>query len=150
MSSAAKRSRSMTNGFAAISMAKMFLVLMSIVVALAACSSNPPMPTPTTAAPGSQRAFKGWELYSWQAGGEWRFALVPGTNRNKTVEEIKTGPQVAGVEAIKAQLAGLARGEEVFWATQGPDYARPPQNTVAAVKDFCESAGLTLHLAGEN
>ena len=33
-------------------------------------------------------SMKGWELYSWQSSDGWYFALVEGTNRLKTFEEI--------------------------------------------------------------
>ena len=33
-------------------------------------------------------SLKGYELYSWQAGGEWLFTLTTGTNRIKSFEEI--------------------------------------------------------------
>lgn len=33
---------------------------------------------------------KGYELYSWSEVGKWRFTLITGTNRNKTIDEIVT------------------------------------------------------------
>ena len=33
-------------------------------------------------------SMKGYELYTWQEGGQWYFALLEGTNRLKTDEEI--------------------------------------------------------------
>ena len=33
-------------------------------------------------------SMKGYELYSWSEDGKWRFTLITGTNRNKTLEEI--------------------------------------------------------------
>jgi hypothetical protein len=39
-------------------------------------------------------SMKGYELYSWRekSSGDWYFALLPGTNRLKTYDEI-TAPQ---------------------------------------------------------
>lgn len=45
----------------------------------------------STASPSPMRlphSPKGYELYSWQAGDEWRFTLITGTNRLKRYEEI--------------------------------------------------------------
>lgn len=76
-------------------------------LAMVACGSG--------GAPPSAKAtsMKGWELYSWQGSGDVAFALVPGTNRNKTAIEIKK--QALSVDGVKQKLAGLAKGEEVFW-----------------------------------
>ena len=48
---------------------------------------------------------KGYELYSWQYGGLWRFSILVGTNREKSLEEIQS-PDTAldGVDALQAAL----------------------------------------------
>lgn len=63
-------------------------------------------------------SMKGWELYSWQNSNGWYFALVEGTNRLKTFEEI-SAPAVAvlGWTALERKLSRLARGEQIFWST---------------------------------
>lgn len=82
-----------------------------------------------TVSPSSQpaselpKAFKGYELYCWQEHGEFRFTLLPGTNRNKTAEEIfvPVGRKengwlcisVEGVQSLKKELARLPGGEYV-------------------------------------
>jgi hypothetical protein len=69
---------------------------------------------------------KGYELYSWSENGQWHFTLITGTDRNKTVNEIITTDDyiseaglvrvnVAGVDAIKAVLRKLPKGEQVIW-----------------------------------
>src|ERR1051325_1013820 len=35
-------------------------------------------------------SMKGYELYSWKEGKQWKFSLLIGTNRDKTLEEIKS------------------------------------------------------------
>ena len=44
---------------------------------------------------------KGYELYSWQEGGQWKFSVLIGTNRKKTLDEIKSADVVlSGVDAL--------------------------------------------------
>ena len=50
-------------------------------------------------------SMKGYELYSWQEGDQWKFSLLIGTNRDKTLEEIKSADVVlADVDALLATL----------------------------------------------
>lgn len=66
----------------------------------------------------AQPAGKGMELYSWKPiGKDWHFSLLIGTNRNKTMAEIKD-PQytVEGTKAIEEKLSKLAKGECVTWS----------------------------------
>ncbi|MBI4860605.1 MAG: hypothetical protein HY815_10130 [Candidatus Riflebacteria bacterium] len=62
-------------------------------------------------------AFKGVELYSWEAPGKgFTFVLLPGTNRIKTLAEIVTAPgRDHGLTSLKRALEKLPAGEEVFW-----------------------------------
>lgn len=61
-----------------------------------------------------QGAFKGMELYSWQdQAGRWRFSILPGTNRNKTVTEVQD-QQLRKAE-VEAAFCQMAKGEQVFW-----------------------------------
>ena len=64
--------------------AALVLLLMTLVAVLGGCQSSG-VESPATR---PARSMKGFELYSWQAEGEWHFALVVGTNRSKTHEEI--------------------------------------------------------------
>ena len=71
-------------------------------------------------------SMKGYELYSWQQDGEWHFALITGTNRDKSIGEITSEEDmisgtgwvhihVAGVDSMKSVLAKVPEGEEVLW-----------------------------------
>lgn len=71
----------------------------------------------------TQLASKGMELYSWKQFGtkpaqkeDWRFTLLPGTNRNKTLSEI-TDPKetIVGIDNLKKRLSSLPSGETVVW-----------------------------------
>ena len=68
----------------------------------------------------NQQAFKGYELYSWQEGSEWRFALLIGTNRDELTFFVLGDAQVSTMHcnflinagnATAADIEGL--GEEV-------------------------------------
>lgn len=63
------------------------------------------------------RRFKGVELYSWKTkDGDWKFALLEGTNRLKSIDEIKSAADhVESLETIKKAISQLAIGETVMW-----------------------------------
>ncbi len=80
-------------------------------------------PTPVPPLP---RSMKGYELYSWQDGQQWRFTLITGTNRTKTLEEITTGEDaltadgwvnihVQGLAAIQSVVSRIPPGEWLSW-----------------------------------
>jgi hypothetical protein len=96
-----------------------------------------------TSQPGT--SMKGYELYSWtDAGSDWNFALLVGTNRLKVTDEILAG-RVTGVDRIEAELAKLPKGESVFWTTRGiPRLSMPPQQVIDQVKEFCRQHGIVL------
>jgi len=59
-------------------------------------------------------AFKGMEMYSWQIGaGEWQYAILTGTNRNKTLDEVQAAP--LDLQSVKDAIREMAVGESLFW-----------------------------------
>lgn len=81
----------------------------------------------------AQPGFKGMELYSWSGPDGWRYALLPGTNRDKSWQEVQA---VALDEArLRAALARLAVGETVSWYKSRPvgPLAYPPAEVKAAL-----------------
>src|SRR6185503_10043345 len=59
-----------------------------------------------------QTAFKGMELYSWQnKDGGWQYAILEGTNRNKTLEEVQATP--LDLQGVKVAIAQMAVGESL-------------------------------------
>ena len=81
----------------------------------------------------------GYELYSWTEDGQWRFTLMTGTDRNKTLEEIISREDyiseagweeihVVGVDNIKAVFSKLPQGEEVYWLSAPRAIANVPEN----------------------
>ena len=149
------------------------LGLLALAALLLACSGDaqpsPPAPTPWDSP--LPRSMKGYELYSWYAADEeqWRHVLMTGTNRLKGYDEIVSPANevtsegwvalsVAGTGDLRALLGQLPRGEEVFWIDKpwlqgaGADPALmetirlPDQTIVAELQQFCQEAGLNLHV----
>jgi hypothetical protein len=134
------------------------LVLTLSVSGLTACTSSPSTPLP--------HSMKGYELYSWQEGGQWHFTLITGTNRNKNLEEITSGEDksgedgwvnlhVTGVDALKAVLSRIPTGEYVFWnngnvilkeGSVNP-LAFPPEDIIKEIKEYGEQYRLEFQIA---
>jgi hypothetical protein len=113
-------------------------------------------------------SFKGYELYSWEEGGQWHFTLITGTNRIKTLEEItseedfisETGwvkIQVVGADAIEDVLDLLPEGESVFWCDElhigqptETDFQLPPEQITDAVVEYAEQCGLDFTVTAGN
>lgn len=84
---------------------------------------------------------EGAELYSWRDAlfGTWRFSLLPVTSRDKALAEIKDPKRViSDVVLLKAHLAGLSEGAEVywFWGSQYPELSYPHDAVVADIVKF--------------
>jgi hypothetical protein len=94
------------------------------------------------------KSMKGYELYSWQTQREWYFALVVGTNRIKTYEEISSpGVRVQGLETLKSELDKLSSGEQVFWSTQWvSNTTLPPGETIDEIRTYCIQRGIKLEI----
>jgi hypothetical protein len=110
---------------------------------------------------------KGYELYSWPAGDEWRFTLITGTNRLKRYEEIASTENVVtetgwvklsavGSENLKAMLSRLPRGEEVTWIGGGwleaagapaGNIQLPGREVIQEIERHCSSLGIQLQVA---
>jgi hypothetical protein len=87
--------------------------------------------------------FKGVELYSWRdpASDSWRFSLLPGTNRVKTLAEITDlARTITSVEELKKQLAHLAVGEYVTWNSTDSKKAYPLLPPKPVADDIAETA----------
>jgi hypothetical protein len=91
-------------------------------------------------------SMKGYELYSWQVQDAWYFALVVGTNRIKTYEEVSSPEaRVKGLEALKSELDGLPDGGWVFWSGQRvPNTTLPPDEMIDEIRAYCEQRGIQL------
>jgi len=97
-----------------------------------------------------EKAFKGMELYSWQAGDTWFFSLLPGTNRNKPCSEVTESYNT--IDSLKVKLALLPEGENVFWSnrTDGEipqghsDLSYPPEEIIEELVEWCKKFNIEL------
>lgn len=109
-------------------------------------------------------SFKGYELYSWQAGEDWVFTLIAGTNRSKSFTEITSTENsledgfikisVTNQEDLKRLLGRLPQGTEIFWSgidltgqvEEGTLYfSYPPQETLNEIVKWAGELGIQLH-----
>ncbi len=118
-----------------------FLLMVALVCLLTGCDT-----VETPEATTLPQSLKGYELYSWQVEGEWRFSLLPGTNRMKDSEEIMAAEtMITDADALIALLGTIPEGEYVFWlAFEGGDL--PPDEVISRVEQVCEQQGLILSI----
>ena len=105
------------------------------------------------------QAMKGYELYSWKVKGRWHYALLAGTNRAKSYDEITSAAsERVGVAALEAELKKVPRGEEVFWmsaahanvvkprAKGSAVLELPSRQRIRRIKAYCDKLGIKLVL----
>lgn len=118
------------------------LVLILLGLVLSACGAAPqenatPLP----------ESMKGYELYSWQEDGQWAFSLLAGTNRQKTLDEIRSADtSLTDVEALIAMLENVPSGQFVTWSS-GESLSFPPENVIQKIEKVCQERGLVLNIA---
>jgi hypothetical protein len=94
-----------------------------------------------------EKSMKGFELYSWQESGKWVFAVLVGTNREKTLKEIQSlQARLQGLVELKKVLASIPAGEYMTWLSRD-SLAFPPDNIIAQVQELCAQQGLELSVA---
>jgi hypothetical protein len=95
--------------------------------------------------------FKGVELYSWKdKGGDWVFALLDGTNRGKSEEEVKGSKDlIKSVPALKKALTRLAEGEQVSWSHRIAGFKFPPKATRDEIEAAAKEAKIVLRTTAE-
>lgn len=80
--------------------------------------------------------FKGYELYAWDEASELRFMLITGTNRLKTLEE------------LRVENAATDTGDWISVSGRGLDslrrvLSRLPDGTELAIHDFAQLPALS-------
>ena len=100
-----------------------------------------------------QAAFKGLELYSWQdETGTWQYSILEGTNRNKTLEEVKA--VALDLQSVKNTIAKMAVGESLFWTNRVHDPGSgqmlqlpfPPDSVVDELTEFTREKQVELYV----
>jgi hypothetical protein len=116
----------------------LFLLLVSAMLAMPSNAQDRPR----------EKAFKGMELYSWtNSSGEWVFALMVGTNREKTVAEIQNVKYVIpSISALEKRFSLLAVGEQVYWYAGFSDFSYPDKKILEDVTFSAKKAKIELYL----
>ena len=92
-------------------------------------------------------SMKGYELYSWQEGNHWVFSLLVGTNREKTLDEIKSIDAILpDVDALILMLEKVPSGQYVTWSSR-ETFSFPPDNIIKQIEKICKEKGLILNIA---
>ena len=100
-------------------------------------------------------SMKGWELYSWPVGYDWKYSILMGTNRIKTYDEVVTNRiAVTGKDSLKILLDKIPAKEYIFWAGEGwlksiwqgdcKNLSLPDSPTIAYIKNYCKLKDLEL------
>lgn len=96
-------------------------------------------------------SMKGWELYSWASGNDWKYSILMGTNRAKAYNEVITNETaVTGKDSLKMLLDKLPAKEEIFWRGHGTgdwaNFSFPDKHTMDEIKNYCQQKNLFLHI----
>ena len=118
----------------------LFVILSTIFLSACAATSEP-------AATPFPESMKGYELYSWQDGSQWKFSILVGTNREKTLDEIKSADvAISGIEELKSTLEQIPEGQYITWSTR-ETLSFPPEEILKQVEQTCTDKGLILNIA---
>lgn len=108
---------------------------------LSSCGASQTTPTPFP------ESMKGYELYSWQEGNQWYFSILVGTNREKTLDEIKADrTALRGVEALTSALEQMPEGQYITWSAR-ETLSFPPEDVIQQIENLCTERGLILNRA---
>ena len=133
---------------------------------LSSCAEGEPLP-PVSLPQSLPRSMKEYELYSWKSGRVWRFTLITGTNRLKTLTEIASPESilegdwvkttVEGVPDLESVLERLPSGTQVFWqgarhpgvdsSTSEVHLRIPPGRLVKEIRSHCAELGIQLEVS---
>ncbi len=139
-------------------------LLISILLTLTGCTPTTSQIEIKTPIP---KSMKGYELYSWNSDGVWKFKLMTGTNRNKSYEEIVSTEKtisnngwvnyfVTGNDELFMLLEQMPRKSFLIWdPTYNPGgneirFKYPDRETVQKVRDICRMKEIELMIFTEN
>lgn len=96
-------------------------------------------------------SMKGWELYSWASGNDWKYSILMGTNREKSYQEVITNEiAVTGKDSLKMLLDKFPAKEEILWVGKGTgDWANlsfPSQSTIDEIMNYAAQKELKVNL----
>jgi uncharacterized protein YceK len=120
---------------------RIFLFAILLGLLLSGCRTVPQL----TATPFAE-SMKGYELYSWQDSAQWKFSLLVGTNREKTLDEIKSADVVfSSVDELKSALEKIPTGQYITWSFK-ETLSLPPDDIRHQVEQTCKDEGLILNI----
>ena len=94
----------------------------------------------------TRKSMKGFDLYVWEKDGKIFFTLLPGTNREKTSEEIyDTKNSVEGMSAIENKINEIDSGEYIFLKATHID-----TNDLEPLIDYIKSKKLKITVIPES
>jgi hypothetical protein len=119
-----------------------FFVVALTGIFLSACgAASEPAATPFP------ESMKGYELYSWQDGNQWRYSILIGTNREKTLDEIKSADvTLSGIGELKSTLEQIPAGQYITWSSR-ETLSFPPEDILKRIQQACDEKGLILSIA---
>src|SRR5262245_38416198 len=118
----------------------LFVILLGVL--LSGCGTSPQQ----VATPLGE-SVKGYELYSWHEGNQWKFSLLVGTNREKTLDEIKSsGVVLSSVDELQSKLEEIPVGQYVTWSSK-ESLSFPPDDIIQQIEQTCKDKGLILTIA---
>src|SRR5262245_58053601 len=92
-------------------------------------------------------SMKGYELYSWQDGNQWKFSLLVGTNREKTLDEIKSAEVVlSSVDELQSKLEEIPANQYITWSSK-ESLSFQPNAIIQQIEQICKAKGLILTIA---
>jgi len=119
-----------------------YLLVIPLVLLLSSCKAA--AQSNATQLPESM---KGYELYSWQEGNQWRFSLLIGTNREKSLDEIKSHDTLLpDADALITVLEKVPSGQYVTWSSR-ETLAFPPDSIIKQVEQVCKDRELIMNIA---
>jgi hypothetical protein len=134
----------LTDSYKECQMKRKFILFFTVLAGLMLTACRTSVNTPGI---GLDRSMKGFELYSWQNGSQWNFSLLVGTNREKSLDEIKfPDTLLSGIDPLRARLQKIAPGQYVTWSSK-ETLAFPPEDMIKQVEQICKDQGLILQIA---
>lgn len=119
-----------------------FLLVIPLVLLLSSCRAAA-QPDATQL----PESMKGYELYSWQDGNQWHFSMLVGTNREKTLDEIKANDtRLPDVDALISVLKKVPSGQYITWSSR-ETLSFPPDSIIKQIEQTCTDKGLILNIA---
>jgi len=122
-----------------VKITRSFLFTILLGALLSGCgTASQPVATPLG------ESMKGYELYSWQDGNQWKFSILVGTNREKALDEIKSADVVlSSMDALKSRLEEIPAGQYITWSSK-ETFSFPPDDIIEQVEQTCKDKGLIL------